>query len=99
MEEGAFWEEAIRRRNLFFAWGLGWMPVGILLVAAWRFLTDREGPFPVASLLLAWFVPLLLVWLWLSRLPCPQCGRRALPTPFFRLHHAKFQYCGFTYGT
>jgi hypothetical protein len=98
MEEGAFWEEAIRRRNLFFVWLLGWIPVGVPFVAGWRFITGREPSSPVVGLLLAWFVPCLLIWLWLSRLPCPQCGRPALPSPFFLLRRAKCQHCGFTYG-
>ena len=90
-----FWQEAERRRNLFFQTWVGWLLAGpiLLMFYMWALRPADEMPAMMAALF-TWGA----YWYWtsynLTRLRCPECGGKAFHNPFFFMRHARCASCG-----
>jgi hypothetical protein len=91
MNDVTFWEKVRKRRNLFYLWWLGFLPIGVFFLGA---------PATAGDL---FFYIWGAVWLWtlwrLKQLRCPRCGKPAIGNPFFFMDSAFCKHCGFTNST
>ena len=91
--EHDFWENVRKKRNLFYLWWLGWIPIG--LIGA-KFLKHFFGdsPYYGYGMILFWFVGWQLILAQLKALRCPRCGNRAIANPYFFMKDARCKECG-----
>ena len=99
METDRFWHEVRVRRNAVYGWWAAWIPVSLLLAAIYRQLMQQEPTPTIAwSGLIGWAVLSHFVIRRLATLPCPRCGRPAVPHVFFRMKKVQCQFCGLKPG-
>lgn len=99
MDTKTFWQEIRLRRDAVYGWWLAWIPVSITLAWLYRQMTHQEPDTAVAwTALIGWAVLSHFVIRRLSTLPCPRCGKPAVPHIFFRMQNAQCQFCGLRPG-
>jgi hypothetical protein len=96
MDDTTFWQEVRRRRNRFFLWWVGWLPVGAVFTLLYQSLFNHEPPLLVGfGLLFGWAAIWIMTMRKLTSLACPRCGKPAIAHPLFFMHDAKCRHCGF----
>ena len=99
MDSTQFWNEARRRRNIFFLIGAGWLLGGFPLFFFYeRFLPS--SPLPVAGFaaIFTWMAVMSWAALSVTNLRCFRCGGQAFSNPYFFMKDAKCQSCGVSFG-
>ena len=98
-----FWREIRSRRNRFWLVWAGWLFVGFPLWGlCWYVLPFKDHWYHTPASLASAVWIYALYWRRtadrLSAVACYECGRSAIPHPFFRMETAACQHCGTRYA-
>ena len=99
MSAASFWDEARKRRNVFFAVWVGWLVAGPALLWMYsQLFPNSMGPnAPIWAALGTWGIVIVWAGVRINRLPCYRCGGQAFSRPVLFLTNAKCRSCGVSF--
>jgi hypothetical protein len=98
MTEHEFWNEARKRRNLFFLCFIGWIPFAAIYCALMEVVFGKESSIPIVSAFVIWAASWMFVESRIRKLSCPKCNAQAFKHCLFFMKDAKCQHCGYSFN-